>query len=115
MAQNCIFCKIINREINSNVVYEDDKVFAFRDINPQAPTHILIVTKKHISTLLESNTEDEPLLGYLFTVARNLARKEGIAERGFRTVVNCNAEAGQTVFHLHMHLLGGRAMGWPPG
>ncbi len=115
MAQNCVFCRIINREINSNMVYEDERVFAFRDINPQAPTHILIVPKKHIPSLMEANTEDESLLGYLFTVARNLARKEGIAERGFRTVINCNAEAGQTVFHLHMHLLGGRVMGWPPG
>ncbi len=97
------------------MVYEDERVFAFRDINPQAPTHILIVPKKHIQTLMEANTEDELLLGYLFTVARNLARKEGIAERGFRTVVNCNAEAGQTVFHLHMNLLGGIVMGSPPG
>jgi histidine triad (HIT) family protein len=115
MSQACIFCKIINKEINSNVVYEDELVFAFRDINPQAPTHILIVTKKHIPTLLEANADNETLLGHLFTVAKNIARKEGIAERGFRTVVNCNAEAGQTVFHLHMHLLGGRVMGWPPG
>lgn len=115
MAQNCIFCKIINREINSNVVYEDEKTFAFRDINPQAPTHILIVPKKHIPTILDLTPEDEALLGYLFSIANKIAKKEGIAERGFRTVINCNQEAGQTVFHLHLHLLGGRVMGWPPG
>jgi len=97
------------------MVYEDEKVFAFRDINPQAPTHILIVPKRHIGTLLDINKDDEILIGYLFSIAKVLAKKEGIADRGFRTVINCNAEAGQTVFHLHMHLLGGRVMGWPPG
>jgi len=115
MPNDCIFCKIINREINSQVVYEDDRVFAFRDINPQAPIHILVVPKKHIPTLLDITSADEELLGYLFSVATKIAKKEGIAERGFRTLINCNSEAGQTVFHLHLHLLGGRVMGWPPG
>lgn len=111
----CIFCKIISGEIKSSKVYEDQRVYAFRDINPQAPTHILVVPKKHIPTLLDLSVGDEELLGYLFRVAGEIARKEGIAERGFRTVINCNAEAGQTVFHLHLHLLGGRVMNWPPG
>ncbi|KJR41937.1 histidine triad (HIT) protein [Candidatus Magnetoovum chiemensis] len=112
---NCIFCKIINREISSNIVYENEQVFAFEDINPQAPVHILIIPKKHIPTMLETPQDDNALIGHLFQVAASIAKEKGIAERGYRTVMNCNRDAGQTVFHLHIHLIGGRIMHWPPG
>ena len=115
MSEECLFCKIISGQIKGSKVYEDENVFAFRDINPQAPVHILIVPKKHISTILEIDKEDENLIGYLFAVANRIATDEGIAAKGFRTIINCNKEAGQTVFHIHLHLLGGRYMGWPPG
>ncbi|MCQ3935816.1 MAG: hypothetical protein DPW18_02095 [Chloroflexi bacterium] len=107
---DCIFCKIIKGEIPSTNVYKDEQMTAFRDINPAAPTHILIVPNRHIDSVNMLIPEDEPLLGRLFSVARQLAEKEGIAEDGYRLVVNTNAGAGQTVFHLHMHLLGGRQM-----
>ncbi len=112
---DCIFCKIAAKEIPSKIVYEDEQVVAFEDINPQAPVHILIIPRKHISNTLELQEEDKALIGHIFMVASKIAQDRGIAERGFRLVNNCNAEAGQTVFHLHVHLLGGRAMGWPPG
>lgn len=111
----CIFCKIIAGEIDAKTVYEDEKVIAFRDIKPQAPTHILIVPKKHISTLLDLDTEDNELVGHIYQVANKLAEDEGIAEDGFRVVSNCNEAGGQTVFHIHYHLLGGRNLQWPPG
>ncbi len=111
----CIFCKIARKEIPSKIVYEDELALAFEDINPQAPVHILIIPRKHIHNNLSLTEEDKPLMGHLFLVANRIASEKGIAERGFRTVLNCNAEAGQTVFHLHLHLLGGRPMKWPPG
>ena len=111
----CIFCKIINKTIPVKIIYEDEHVLAFEDINPQAPVHTLIIPKKHISTNLDINKEDNGLLGHLFRVANKIARDKGIAERGFRLVMNCNPESGQTVFHIHLHILGGRQMHWPPG
>lgn len=113
--QSCIFCQIISGKIPSEKVYEDGRLFAFRDANPQAPTHILIVPKKHFETLLELGEEHRELMGAIHLAANHIARKEGIAEKGFRLVVNCKEDGGQTVFHLHYHLLGGRVMAWPPG
>lgn len=110
----CIFCKIAGGEVPSKKVFEDDRVYCFRDINPQAPTHILVVPKRHVGTLLEAEG-DEALLGHIVAVATRLAREEGLAEGGFRLVWNCGAGAGQSVWHLHLHLLGGRPFGWPPG
>jgi len=110
-----VFARIIRREIPAQIEYEDEEVVAFRDINPQAPIHILVVPKKAIPTLNDASEEDIPLLGKLLWVARQLAHQHGIAERGYRLVLNCNREAGQTVFHIHLHLLGGRPFQWPPG
>ncbi|MDD3575881.1 MAG: histidine triad nucleotide-binding protein [Halothiobacillus sp.] len=110
-----IFSKIIRREIPADIVFENDRVLAFRDINPQAPVHILIIPKKTIPTLNDIQAEDAPLLGELFVVAAQLAAEEGIAEAGYRTVFNCRDHGGQEVYHLHLHLLGGRQMTWPPG
>jgi len=107
---DCIFCKIIKGDIPSTNVYKDEHVTAFRDINPVAPTHILIVPNKHIDSVDVMIVDDEPLIGHLFTVAKGLAAQEGIAEGGYRLVVNTGAESGQTVFHVHLHLLGGRQM-----
>ncbi|MBA1446100.1 MAG: histidine triad nucleotide-binding protein [Chromatiales bacterium] len=112
---DCLFCKMVSGDIQPNVVYEDDDVLAFRDLNPQAPTHILVIPKRHISTLNDLEPDDEALMGKIVLAAARIAEKEGIAEAGYRTLLNCNAEAGQTVFHIHLHLLGGRPMGWPPG
>lgn len=109
---NCLFCRIIAGEIPSSKVYEDEKVLAFRDIDPQAPTHILIVPKTHYDSMLDAPAE---LMGYMVNIAGRLAAKEGVADKGFRLVVNTGAEGGQSVKHLHMHLLGGRSMQWPPG
>ncbi|MEW6764804.1 MAG: histidine triad nucleotide-binding protein [Pseudomonadota bacterium] len=110
-----IFSKIIRKEIPANIVYEDDEVLAFRDINPQAPTHILIIPKKPIATLNDIQPVDAPLIGKLYLVAKQLADEMGFAEDGYRTVFNCNRHGGQEVYHLHLHLLGGRQMTWPPG
>lgn len=112
---DCLFCKFINGEIQPDTVYEDDHVLAFRDIDPQAPTHVLVVPKRHIATLNELDADDAELIGRLYLAARQVARDEGIDGPGYRTVINCNAQAGQSVFHIHMHLLGGRDMAWPPG
>lgn len=112
---SCIFCRIINKEIPANQVYEDDLVFAFHDINPQAPYHILVIPKKHISTLLELSEEDKGLIGHIYGVINKIAKDLGFAEKGYRVVVNCKEEAGQTVFHVHFHVLAGRPMEWPPG
>jgi len=106
---------MVNGEIRADTVYEDEEVLAFRDINPQAPVHVLIVPKRHIATLNDLQDDDEALVGQLFMAARQIARQEGIDEKGYRTLINCNAAAGQTVFHLHLHVLGGRIMHWPPG
>jgi histidine triad (HIT) family protein len=112
---DCLFCKMINGEIKPNKVYENEEILAFRDIAPQAPTHVLVVPKRHISTLNDLQQDDAALVGKLYLAAKEVAHAEGIAERGYRTLINCNAEAGQSVFHVHLHLLGGRPMGWPPG
>jgi histidine triad (HIT) family protein len=112
---NCLFCRIISGEIPSNKVFENDLAFAFHDINPQAPTHVLIVPKKHIASLNEASQDDQALLGHLTLLASDLADKLGITAGGYRTVINTGAGAGQSVWHIHVHLLGGREMGWPPG
>ena len=111
----CLFCKIISREIPADIVYENKGILAFRDINPQAPTHILIIPKVHIPTLNDLESHHAKMVGELILTAKNLAEKEGIAEEGYRTGFNCNAAAGQTVWHVHLHLLGGRTFTWPPG
>lgn len=110
---NCLFCKMAKGEIKPDVVYQDDSVLAFRDINPQAPVHLLIIPKKHVATL--NDLDDSDLAGKLLKTAVILAKEEGLADDGYRTVFNCNKNGGQEVFHLHMHLLGGRQMRWPPG
>lgn len=112
---DCIFCKIAAGEIPAELVYEDDTVVGFRDLSPQAPTHVLLIPRKHVATLNELQAEDEAIVGRLYLAAVKVAAQEGLAERGYRTLINCNEEGGQTVFHLHLHLLGGRQMGWPPG
>jgi len=110
-----LFLKIIAREIPADIVYENDDVLAFRDLNPQAPLHVLIIPKTHIRTINDIQMEDAELFGKLFLAAREIAAENGIAEDGYRVVMNCNAAAGQTVFHVHLHLLGGRQLSWPPG
>ncbi|SJZ96416.1 histidine triad nucleotide-binding protein [Selenihalanaerobacter shriftii] len=112
---DCIFCDIVNHEMDSDIIYEDDKVVAFRDVEPQAPVHILIVPKKHIPTTLDLTEKNNELIGHIYQVAGKLAEEEEIDEEGFRVVNNCNEAGGQTVFHLHFHLLGGRSLQWPPG
>ncbi len=110
---DCLFCKMANGEIKPDIVYEDDTVLAFRDINPQAPVHILIIPKRHIATL--NDLDDVELAGTLLVTASNIARQENLAADGYRTVFNCNKQGGQEVYHIHLHLLGGRQMTWPPG
>ncbi len=112
---NCIFCKIAQGEIPSQIVHQDDELLAFRDIKPQAPTHLQIIPKRHIETILELRESDEPLIGKMVLLANRLAEKEGIAEKGYRLVFNCKSHGGQEVYHIHLHLLGGRRMTWPPG
>ena len=112
---DCIFCKIVAGEIPADVVYADDDVMAFRDLNPQAPTHILVIPRRHIATLNDLLPSDEAVVGRMYGAARSIAAAEGLAEAGYRTVMNCNEAGGQTVFHIHLHLLGGRMMHWPPG
>lgn len=112
---SCLFCKIVNREIPSSIVYEDDRVLAFSDINPQAPTHILVVPKRHIETLNDLAPGDDAIVGELVRRAAAIADERGIAAGGYRVVFNTNRDAGQTVFHIHLHLIGGRSMTWPPG
>jgi histidine triad (HIT) family protein len=112
---DCLFCKIVERKIPSSIVYEDERVLAFNDINPQAPTHVLVIPKRHIPTLNDLSTEDDQIVGELVRRAALIARERGLAPGGFRTVFNTNRDAGQTVFHIHLHLLGGRALHWPPG
>jgi len=112
---DCLFCKILKGQIPASIVYEDERLIAFKDINPQAPLHALIVPKRHIASLNELTAEDDELVGEMVRRAAALANQQGYAERGFRTVFNTNAEAGQTVFHIHLHLLAGRGLTWPPG
>lgn len=113
MADDCLFCRIVRKEIPATMVWSDDNVVAFRDINPQAPVHVVIVPRVHVASLNE--TADAEMLGRLSLAAAEIAKREGIAESGYRTVVNTNRAAGQTVFHIHLHLLGGRSLAWPPG
>jgi histidine triad (HIT) family protein len=115
MSSDCLFCKIASGEIPSEIVHQDEKVVAFRDVNPQAPTHILIVPREHIATTNDLQESHDGLMGHILRTAKDLAAGEKIGERGYRVVLNCLAEAGQSVFHLHFHLLGGRPMKWPPG
>ena len=112
---SCLFCKMVEGEIPTNKVYEDDELLAFRDINPQAPTHILIIPKKHIATLNDTSVDGQLLLGKIMLKAKDLATEEGLADDGYRVVLNCNRHGGQSVHHIHLHLLGGRQMAWPPG
>ena len=112
---DCLFCRLANHEIPASIVYEDERVLAFSDINPQAPTHILVIPKRHIASLNEISVEDDQLLGELVRRAAAIAKERGLAAGGFRTVFNTNRDAGQTVPHIHLHLLGGRSMTWPPG
>jgi len=112
---DCLFCKIIQREIPASIVYEDDRVLAFNDINPQASTHVLVVPKKHIGTLNDLQSGDDAIVGEVVRRAAAIATERGIAAGGYRTVFNTNREAGQTVFHIHLHLIGGRTLSWPPG
>ena len=111
----CLFCAIIRKEIPARIVFENERLLAFRDINPQAPVHVLIVTKKHIPGLNDITGQDSVLLGEVHQLARQIAEDEGIAKSGWRLVCNCGADAGQSVEHIHFHLLGGRVMQWPPG
>ena len=110
-----LFLKIINREIPAEILYETDEILAFRDINPQAPVHVLIIPKQHIRTMNDMTSEHTEMAGRLFLVAAEIARNEGVAEEGYRVVMNCNRAGGQAVYHIHLHLLGGRQMSWPPG
>ena len=112
---DCLFCQIISRDIQASIVYEDERILAFNDINPQAPTHVLVVPKRHIATLNDLSAGDDQIIGELVRRAAAIAKAKGISAGGFRTVFNTNREAGQTVFHIHLHLLGGRSMHWPPG
>ena len=113
--QNCLFCKIVAGEIPAALVHEDGRAVAFRDINPQAPTHVLVIPRAHIESLNDAAQADESLLGHLLRVAARVANNEGLSETGYRTVVNTGPDAGQSVFHVHVHLLGGRNLAWPPG
>jgi histidine triad (HIT) family protein len=112
---DCLFCKIVSGDIPATKVFENDHAIGFRDLNPQAPTHVLVIPKKHISTINDIQEGDKALIGEMFLAAQKIAAAEGLAEPGYRTVMNCNEEAGQTVFHIHLHVLGGRSMSWPPG
>lgn len=112
---DCLFCKIIAGDIPANIVFENESTLAFRDINPQAPTHVLVIPRRHISTINDLGEDDRSLIGEMFLAAKQVAENEGIAEEGYRTVMNCNRAAGQTVFHIHLHVVGGRDLDWPPG
>lgn len=113
MPQDCIFCRIVAGELPATLVAETDDCVAFRDIDPKAPVHVVVVPRRHVSSLNEAT--DPALIGKLSLLAADIAKREGVAESGYRTVINTNGDAGQTVFHIHLHLLGGRSMGWPPG
>jgi len=112
---DCLFCKIRDGEIPGDIVYQDDEVLAFRDVNPQAPTHVLVIPRKHIATTNDLGEADAAVVGKMMLAAKKIAADEGFAQEGYRLVLNCNEGAGQTVFHIHMHLLGGRRLTWPPG
>ncbi len=112
---SCLFCKIVAGEIPSDKVYEDDEVLAFRDIHPAAPVHILVIPKKHIATMNDATVEDQAVLGKMMLVAKDIAAQEGVAEAGFRLSLNTNKQGGQDIYHIHLHILAGRQMTWPPG
>ena len=112
---DCIFCQIVEGKAPAKIAFEDETVVAFEDVNPQAPVHILLVPRKHLPSLKEAAIEDEPLLGHMLTVAARLARERGLDSKGYRSVINNGSWAGQSVFHLHVHILGGRVFRWPPG
>ena len=112
---DCLFCKILDGEIPCDKVFENDEVIAFRDVNPQAPTHILVIPRKHISTVNDLTVDDKNIVAEMILSAQMVAKQEGIEDSGYRLVMNCNEGAGQTVFHIHLHILGGRGMNWPPG
>jgi len=112
---SCLFCRIVSGEIPAKKVHEDEHLLAFEDINPQAPLHVLVVPKRHVATLNDLQAEDDQLVGEMVRRAAAIAESRGVAAGGYRTVFNCNSDAGQTVFHIHLHVLGGRRMGWPPG
>lgn len=112
---DCLFCRILTGEIPADIIHESDTAIAFRDINPQAPTHVLIIPRKHIATINDIEEDDQALVGSLYSVAREIAHREGFSDEGYRAVMNCNEAAGQTVFHIHLHLLCGRKFTWPPG
>ena len=115
MTTGCLFCRIAEKKAQARIIYEDEACVAFEDIAPQAPVHFLVVPKKHIATTLELEDGDNPLIGHLFRVANRIAGEKKVAGRGFRLVMNTNPEAGQSVYHIHLHVLGGRPMHWPPG
>ena len=112
---DCLFCKMVNGEIEPDVVHETDNTLAFRDINPQAPVHVLVIPKRHISTINDLQSGDKDVIGEMYLAARDIAKQLNIADGGYRAVMNCGSGAGQTVFHIHLHVLGGRSMKWPPG
>lgn len=112
---DCLFCKIATKQIPATIVLEDEKVVAFRDLHPQAPVHILVIPKQHLTTVNDVQAEHAALIGHMIVSAQKLAEAEGIADNGYRLVMNCNGDGGQTVYHIHLHLLGGRNMHWPPG
>ncbi|MDQ1524945.1 MAG: histidine triad family protein [Pyrinomonadaceae bacterium] len=113
--QNCIFCQVVAGEIAADVIYTDERALAFRDINPQAPVHALVIPREHMDSLDDASGRDEGVLGHLLRVAARVANAEGLSESGYRTVINTGAGAGQSVFHLHLHVIGGRPLNWPPG
>ena len=115
MSSDCLFCKILAGEIPAEIIYESDTAVAFRDINPQAPTHVLVIPRKHISTINDIEPDDQAIVGSLYMAAKEIAAEAGHADEGYRAVMNCNEAAGQTVFHIHLHVLGGRTLTWPPG
>jgi histidine triad (HIT) family protein len=115
MMADCLFCKMVSGEIKPDIVFENDEVLAFRDVNPQAPMHVLVIPKTHISTVNDLTPEHTGLVGRMYLAAQKIAADEGVAEPGYRLVMNCNSEAGQSVYHIHLHVLGGRPMAWPPG
>ena len=112
---DCLFCRIVAGEIPADVVHQDERAVAFRDINPQAPVHVLVIPREHLESLDEAALKDEALLGHLLRVAARVANEQGLSESGYRTVINTGAGVGQSVFHLHLHVIGGRALAWPPG
>ncbi|MDX1443787.1 MAG: histidine triad nucleotide-binding protein [Gammaproteobacteria bacterium] len=112
---DCLFCKMVTGEMEPDIVYENDDVMAFRDINPAAPTHVLVIPRKHIPTVNDIGEDDRELVGKMYEAAAEVARREDIADNGYRCVINCGGDAQQSVFHLHLHVMGGRKMNWPPG